>query len=170
MSRLPAALAVFVCLVATTTSSACDDDDSPTSPDDRLILTAQLRPSNEVPAVTNADSSGVGMVTVTLNLTGSGGPTADFHVELAGFANGTVVNASHIHQAVAGVNGPVVVDLGLTAGQTVLANGSTTIVRNGIPVSQAIAQGLASNTSGFYFNVHTALTPSGAVRGQLSRQ
>lgn len=169
MSRWTTAVAVVFCLVL---ASACGD--SPTSPDDRVILTAQLRPANEVPAVTNADSTGAGTVTVTLSLTRSAGTitaaTADFHVTLAGFANGTVVNASHIHNGAAGSNGPVIVDLGLTPGQTVLATGSTTVIRNAITVSPTVAQNILSNPSGFYVNVHTALTPSGAVRGQLSGQ
>jgi hypothetical protein len=31
------------------------------------------------------------------------------------------------------------------------------------------AAGIIANPAGFYFNVHTALNPGGAVRGQLSR-
>jgi hypothetical protein len=37
-------------------------------------------------------------------------------------------------------------------------------------VSQADAQAIISNPSGYYFNIHTALTPGGAIRGQLVKQ
>jgi hypothetical protein len=33
-----------------------------------------------------------------------------------------------------------------------------------------LAQQIIDNPAGYYFNVHTALNPGGAVRGQLVRQ
>ena len=49
--------------------------------------------------------------------------TATFVVNLSGFPAGTPINISHIHAAPAGVNGGVVVNSGITAGQNVLTNG-----------------------------------------------
>jgi hypothetical protein len=39
-----------------------------------------------------------------------------------------------------------------------------------VAVSQADAQAIINNPAGYYFNVHTALTPGGAIRGQLVKQ
>ena len=37
-------------------------------------------------------------------------------------------------------------------------------------LSQDQAQQIVANPAGFYFNVHTNANPTGAVRGQLTRQ
>jgi hypothetical protein len=130
-------------------------------------------PSNEVPAITNADTTATGTVTITLNLTkdASGtitAATADFQVTVSGFpANSTLVGA-HIHTGAAGANGAVVVSLGLSAGASVpLADGSGSFSRTGILVDPTLAQAIASTPAAYYFNVHTVLNPSGAARGQL---
>lgn len=172
MSRLVPALALFVCFAF---GAACDDDDSPTSPGNTVTLTATLSPANEVPPVTNADASASGMVTVTLNLTrNSAGTitaaTADFNASVTGFSPTTTITGAHIHSGAAGVAGSVVVDTGITSGQVTLSAGAGSFTRNGISVTPDVAQNLINSTSSFYFNVHTALTPTGAVRGQLSRQ
>jgi len=170
MSKMAPAIALLVCFA----TIGCDDN--PTSPDDDddFTLTAQLSPANEVPPVTNADASGSGTVTIELDVTrNSAGTitaaTADFDVSLSGFVPGTSVSMAHIHSGAAGVNGPVEVDTGVTVGQVVLANGTGTFSRDGVTVTPEDAQNLVTGTSGFYFNVHTVLTPSGAVRGQLVR-
>lgn len=172
MSRMTAAVAVFACVAA---GSACDDDDSPTSPSNEVRLVAGLSPFNEVPAVSNADASGSGLVTITLNLTrnASGAvtaATADFNVSLTGFPSGTTLTGAHIHPGVSGVNGPVAVSTGIVSGQVVLSGGSGSFSRTGVTVTPATAESLISNPSGFYFNVHSVLTPSGAARGQLQHQ
>jgi hypothetical protein len=63
------------------------------------------------------------------------------------------IAAAHIHQAPAGVNGPVVVDF---MGQ--LAGG---------PKVDADVAAILANPTGWYVNVHNAAHPGGAVRGQL---
>lgn len=171
MSRLTPVIALFVCLAA---GAACDDD-SPTSPSNTATFTATLSPASEVPPVTNADASGSGSATITLNLTRDAAgtitaATADFNATLTGFVANTSVSAAHIHTGAVGVAGPVTVDTGLTAGQLILANGSGTLIRTGVTVTPAVAQSIITSPGGFYLNVHTVLTPSGAVRGQLVRQ
>ena len=37
-------------------------------------------------------------------------------------------------------------------------------------LDQADATNIVANPAGFYFNVHTAINPGGAVRGQLVKQ
>ena len=172
MSRLIAAIAVSVCLVA---AGACDDDDSPTTPGDNVQLIAGLSPFNEVPMVANADTSGSGLVTITVHLTRNASnvitaATADFNVSLTGFPAGTNINAAHIHPGVAGVNGSPAVDTGLTPGQLVLTNGAGNFSKNGVVVTPSVAQNLVTSPSSFYFNVHSGISPAGAARGQLNFQ
>lgn len=159
--------------------AACDDD-NPTGPSNQpVVFTATLLPSNEVPAITNADSTGRGTVTITFNLTrdAAGAITAGtvtFNAPLTTFPAGTVVRAAHIHNGVAGANAGVYIDTGLTAAAAItLTNGSGTLdfqnVSNGTVLPDRL-QAVIDNPSAHYFNVHTNLNTGGAVRGQLARQ
>jgi hypothetical protein len=138
-------------------------------------FTATLSPANEVPAITNADQTGSGSVTVTLNLTkdSAGNITAatgDFTVTLSGFPAGTTLTGAHIHNAAAGTNGSIVVPLPLASGEVSLANGSGTFTKLGVSFSDpAIAQGMLNTPANYYFNVHTTINVGGAARGQLVR-
>jgi hypothetical protein len=137
-------------------------------------FTATLLPSNEVPAITNADQSGSGLATITMNTTKDAAgnitaATADFAVSLTGFPAGTTLTAAHIHPGAAGINGSPAVNLALTAGEISLANGSQTFSKLGIVVDPALAQTIITNPAGYYFNVHTPLNGGGAARGQLLR-
>ena len=76
---------------------------------------------------------------------------------------GSPINNYHIHEAPAGVNGPVVVDI-IGLGGT-FNNGTLT---GTFPVNSAVGQRLLQNPSGFYVNVHTVQFPGGAIRGQLA--
>jgi hypothetical protein len=149
-----------------------DNPATPTAAPDPKF-TATLLPSNEVPAVTNADASGSGTVTITMhntkdasgNITAS---TADFTFNLTGFPAGTVLTAAHIHPGAAGSNGNPVWNLALVSGANVLTNGSGTVTVNGVtPTDIAVAQQILNNPAGFYFNVHTTINTGGAARGQL---
>jgi len=155
---------------------ACDDD-NPAAPSDpsSFTLTANLTPGNEVPPVTNADASGSGTVTIALAVTRDAanaitGGTANFTVNLTGFPANTTLTGAHIHPGAAGVNGSVAVNTGLANGEVVLANGAGSFTKNGVTLDATNANALVSGASGFYFNVHTTLNPSGAVRGQLALQ
>jgi hypothetical protein len=70
-----------------------------------------------------------------------------------------------------GVNGPIVVDSGLSPANPVpLSNGAGAYTRENLATSNAIAQEILGNPAGFYFNVHSALSPGGVCRGQLVPQ
>ena len=170
MSYRLASLALVMGLVA----AGCSDSPTTPTPPAAPQFTSTLLPSNEVPAVTNADSAGRGTVTVTLNTTKDAAgnitaATANFQVTLSGFPANTTLTGAHIHQAAAGANAGVVVNTGLTNGEIVLSTGSGNFAKNTITVDPAVAQGLINNPPGFYFNVHTTLNTGGAVRGQLTR-
>jgi hypothetical protein len=173
------AMAVCALLVAV----SCGD--GPTSPapgtpqPTQVNFTAALSSQNEVPPITNADSPARGEARIQMNLTrdSAGAITAaswNMVYDVTGFPAGTLIVASHIHEAAPGVNGQVRVDTGLTAATGVLLQSgaqSNLTYPNKSPQTDSvgIAQRILDNPNGFYFNVHTQLNPGGAVRGPLVR-
>ena len=130
--RFPA----FVLLIGlAVTAFACSDNETTTpTPAADPKFTSTLLPANEVPAITNADASGSGTMTMQMtntkdaagNITAS---KADFTVTLTGFPAGTTLTGAHIHPGAAGATGGVIWSLGLTTGEFVLANGATTFTK-----------------------------------------
>jgi hypothetical protein len=171
MNRLAFLLAAVVLF-----TPACDDDD-PLDPSVLLPLrfTADLSASNEVPPVVNADTNATGTMTVTITVTrdSSNNITAvsstDFVVNMAGFPAGTILSGAHIHAAPAGSNATIFIDTGLTNGELTLGTGTGSFAKSPTNVSVEMANALVANSAGHYFNVHTRLTPGGAIRGQLVR-
>jgi hypothetical protein len=167
--------------LALTTVVACDDDEngpngpSPTGP---IVFVSQLSAANEVPPVTNAESTARGSVTVTVNAprdsagnpTGAG--TASFAIQLNSFpASSTAAIAAHIHPGPAGQNNGFIVNLNVSAAAPIVMNGGAANVTIGnISITQTQLTDIMANPANFYFNVHTPANPGGAVRGQLSRQ
>jgi len=165
--------------VALAIASACGSSKSPTSASsaNQVKFLAALSPANEVPAITNAEASGTGNATITLNLTRdtAGNITAasaDFLVTLSNFPANTTLTAAHIHPGAAGTNGSALVNLGLTSGEIVLTNGTGTFTKTGITsnLDPARAQDIINNPSQYYFNVHSTLNGGGFARGQLVKQ
>jgi len=156
---------------------ACDDD-SPTGPSNSgpIVFTAELRASNEVPAVSNAESNGQGTATITFsvprdgsgNVTGEG--TWNVQAVISGLTNDSFIRLAHIHTGAAGVGGPIFVDTRLTpANQIPTPGGAATINFEGVQITQSAAQAVLNNPAGYYFNMHSPLNPGGVVRGQLVR-
>lgn len=166
---------VIVLVILAAGVAACDKN-STTSPssDNRAVFTAQLLPSNEVPAVTSDQASGSGNVAITLNLTrDSAGTitaaTADFSATFSGFPAGTALTGAHVHPGAAGTNGGVVISTGITAGEITMPSGSGSLNKTGITVSVDTATKIVDSPSNYYFNAHSAKHPGGVVRGQLIR-
>lgn len=169
-------------LIALVLASALSCDDSPTSPSDpnTARFTAILLPSNEVPAVTNADATASGTMEMTMRVTRDAannvtGATYDFTLHMTGFPSDTVLTGAHIHNAGPNVNAGIVVPVPLAPTDT-LTNGQGTITKTGLVgtstatlTAAAIAQGIFNNPGGNYFNIHTSRNPGGAIRGQLVR-
>src|SRR5688572_14378669 len=143
-------------------------DDSPTSPSDPNVakFTAILLPSNEVPPIANADVSASGTMQLTMTVTRDAannitGATYDFVVNMTGFPANTTLTGAHIHNAGAGVNTGVVVGLPLTATDTAVTTGQSTITKTGLSSTSTtvtpanVAAGIFNNPAGNYFNVHT---------------
>ena len=122
---------------------------------DGQTLGAVLTGAAEVPPNTNP---GFGNATVVFD---AGHENIDVTITVSNL--GSPINNFHIHEAPAGTNGPVVVDL-IGLGGT-FVNGTMT---GTFPVAAGVAQRMLQNPANFYVNVHTVALPGGAVRGQLS--
>jgi hypothetical protein len=165
------AFVVALCLL--TIVAGCDD--SPTNPSANApTFTMALTTANEVPPVTNAEAGASGNVTIRLNITRDAAntitaATVDFTVTLTGFQTSTTITAAHIHEAAAGVNGPIRVNTGV-ASDVPLVAGAGSFTRNAVNVTDlTIIQRILDNPSAFYFNVHSTLNPGGVIRAQLVR-
>jgi hypothetical protein len=170
-------LAIAACLVAAGCGSDSPSSPSTTNPT-TIVFTAQLRPSNEVPPVSNAESTGTGDVTITMNLTRTStgaiqSGTVDFRFNLTGFPAGTTVTLGHIHPGAAGANGSPLINIGLSAAAPlVLVNGSGSYEVKGVTAGAdaATLQSIIDTPANFYFNVHSTTNPGGVARGQLVKQ
>ncbi len=112
---------------------------------------ADLQGANEVP--NHGDLHGSGRLRATINLnTGS----VCVRILVTGIDTPT---AAHIHEAPAGVAGPVVVTLPTPTVGT-LSGGC-------VDVGPVLANEIAADPDEYYANVHNAHFPGGALRGQL---
>ena len=169
-------------LMMALTLAGCDDD-SPTQPADPnvVVFRAQLSAANEVPPITNAEQNARGDVTITMRVQRDGsnnitGATFDFVVNLNSFPAGSTWTLAHIHEGAPGIAGGVRVDTGLTPATAIaMTNGTVSNQRfTGIQFGPAQRadfathiQQLMVNPNGYYFNGHTTVNGSGAVRGPL---
>ena len=157
--------------------TACGSNNStPTTPTNQpTVFTLQLKPSNEVPAVTNAEAnaSGTAVITITTVKDAAGNVTSgtiNFNVTMTGFPAGSSAIMAHIHgpNSSPTSTASVFVSTGLSPGTAIAmpnGSGSFNLTPDGVTADQ-INQILA-NPAGFYFNVHSALNPGGVMRAQL---
>lgn len=115
-------------------------------------FTTSLNGASEAPGP--GDPNGSGSATIRVN---PGQAEVCFTISVSNIAPAT---AAHIHEAPAGVAGPVVVQL--TAPTSGTSQGCTTVTRE-------FAKELMRTPGDYYVNVHNAEFPAGAVRGQLGR-
>ena len=117
----------------------------------RKLMTS-LNGAMEVPGPGDVD--GTGRFSATVN---PGQTKVCYTLSVARVATATM---AHIHRGAAGVSGPVVVVLKAPA------TGKSSACAK---VTRDLAKELISNPEGFYVNVHNAIYPAGAVRGQLTK-
>lgn len=115
-----------------------------------VVTIDALAAGQEVPATA---STGSGAVAATVNTTSG---TAEFHINALGVDDAI---AAHIHQAYAGVNGPIAI--GLNQNATGPGHWSASAV------TLTADQLTALRGGALYANVHTPALPAGAIRGQL---
>ncbi|MCG3159175.1 MAG: hypothetical protein JMDDDDMK_00161 [Acidobacteria bacterium] len=138
------------------------------------MTTAQEKdPSAPLPA----NASGTGTITIkpvrnpTTGQIISGTVTFTVQYDLPA---GSVINGLHIHKGVAGDNGSVVINTGLSGANTVTTATGKGTLNFEVQITAANANGLialrelVTNPPGFYVNLHTSANSSGVIRGQLT--
>ena len=161
--------------VAPTTAPTATPTPAPT-PQLKYTFSADLKTTNEVPAIANAEASCTGKGTFTLDTVKDAtgkitAATAGFNLTVTGCPADTKLTLFHIHQAAAGANGGVkVTGKGDAANPIALATGATTapIVVSNVTVDPVLANDIITGPAGFYFNVHSTVNGGGVVRGQLT--
>jgi uncharacterized protein (TIGR03437 family) len=139
---------------------------------DRMDYQVTLTPDQEVPPVTGFNGQVPSRVTAYTLRKSDGTVSAGAVIfdENVRFPSGTQVAATHIHDGVAGANGPVIIDSGLRSSPLLVRDGTGNIYRL---VTVADTAGLstlnsmASTPWKQYLNIHTADHPGGAARSQL---
>ena len=106
---------------------------------------------------TQADTNGSGTARVTIN---PGQQRVCWDIDVA---NLDPLTAAHIHRGGTTQTGAPVVAF-FNPGQPVVLDGCTTA-----RVDRALLMELIQNPQRFYVNVHTAVYPGGAIRGQLGK-
>jgi len=114
-------------------------------------LVADLAGANEVPGA--GDPDGSGFAKIRLN---HGRGIVCYEITVSNIAPAT---AAHVHFAVAGVAGPVRIPLAPPT-----TGSSSGCVEN---VDKDLIKAIIQNPENYYVNVHNAIYPAGAVRGQL---
>jgi len=160
---------------APTTAPTATPTPAPT-PQLKYTFLADLKTSNEVPAIADAEASCAGKGTFTLNTTKDAtgaitAATAQFDLTISACPANTEIVLFHIHKAAAGATGSVVIDSGQKATEPiVLTTGATsgTVTKTQTTVKPEDAKAIIDGPSGFYFNVHSKLHGGGVIRGQLA--
>ena len=139
---------------------------------DSVTFSLNATPGAEVPPIADSTASAAALFSLH-SLRDSKGVIAAaisiFDISHS-FPADTAFTGTHIHQAAFGQNGPVLINSGLS-GSLPSASGNGNIYRIGAVTSAAglaAVNALLQDPSGFYFNLHTAVSPGGAVRVQLA--
>ena len=142
---------------------------------DTVVFRAQMRPDNEIPAVAAAGNSAAAAIVVHVTRDDKGNinaATVTLNVDYT-ITSARTFTGLHIHNAPAGLNGPVVIDSGISGTSTISAvAGQGRITRlvnyastdtNGLK----FVTGLLTTPENYYINVHTTVNPAGFMRAQL---
>jgi hypothetical protein len=119
------------------------------------VFTTQLRAANET---TGSTSTATGHTQIKIRNDG----TLEFKTHILN-PNAETFIAGHVHNAPAGVAGPIVVPLftgPATSARHIVQTGSTAI-------AASLASAICAHPENYYVNYHTTAFPGGAIRGQL---
>ncbi len=167
MQRLSAVVLASVLFISCGGSGS-----EPTNNTSTTTYTVSILPANEIPPVANGDQSITGTAVIKITATKEGSTvksaTVDYQVTATGFPAGTTITGAHIHTGGSAVNGGIFHNPGVSSSDMPITGGSGSLTKNGLTLNAADAQAILSSASAFYFNLHTALNPNGAARGQLA--
>jgi hypothetical protein len=143
----------------------------------RLIFRPIMSPALENPPIP-LDAEGAALVEVNVNRDPQTGAitsgTVIFDVDYR-FPSPVTITGLHIHNGAAGVNGPVVIDTGTNSTSTAVLNATRGNIFRVVDINSsntnaiAALNGLFSDPTQYYINMHTTVNPGGVIRGQLSK-
>ncbi|HYR43051.1 MAG TPA: CHRD domain-containing protein, partial [Terriglobia bacterium] len=143
----------------------------------RLIFRPVMSSVFEVPAV-NLDAEGAALVDVQVNRDPQTGAitsgTVIFDVDYR-FPDPVTITGLHIHNGPMGVNAPVVIDTGTNATSTAVTNVTRGNIFRIVEISASNTNGIAAlnglftDPTQYYINMHTTVNPGGVIRGQLAK-
>jgi len=145
----------------------------PTQTPEIYNFVADLKSSNEVPPIADAEASCSGQAKIVLAVITDPAyynvvkGDASFDVTLTGCPATTSIILAHIHAGTAAQNGPVKVDTGLVATQPIAFGTGAKISKMNVSLDPGLADDLIKNPGNYYFNVHSVAHGGGVVRGQL---
>ncbi len=139
-----------------------------------MTFQVPMSPANEVPPITNLEATGQALVTIRALRSEAGAIEAGYAVFDINYRFPGAVDFTglHIHDGLAGANGPVRLDTGITGAASVARATGFGNLTGRVLVTSAL--GLASLNSlvvhpeRHYLNLHTRANPGGAIRGQIA--
>jgi len=140
-----------------------------------ITFRTNMLTSNEVPAITGLDATASGNAYINALRDRTGNVTAarvTFDVNYR-FPAAVTFTGLHIHDAAAGVNGPVTINSGISAGDrsVVSMNGFGNVWRSvNVTGGQALMSlnAILRSPENHYLNLHSTVNAGGAVRAQLA--
>ena len=143
-----------------------------------LIFRPQMSPSQEAPPITGVDAEGAALITVQVNRNDAGVITSGvvtFDVDYR-LPAGSIISGLHIHNGAAGVSGPVVIGTDINGNTRSITSptGRGNVFRvvdvdNANATGMTALNGLFTDPTQYYVNIHTTTNSSGLMRGQLSK-
>src|SRR5437667_8192681 len=143
----------------------------------RLIFRPIMSPAFENPPIP-IDAEGAALIDVQVNRDPQTGAitsgTVIFDVDYR-FPAPVTITGLHIHNGPVGVNAPVVIDTGTNGTSTAVTNVTRGNIFRIVEINSsntagiAALNGLFTDPTQFYINMHTTVSPGGVIRGQLSK-
>src|SRR5262245_27218320 len=142
----------------------------------RLVFRPGMSPAFENPPIA-INAEGAALVEVQVNRDPQTGAitsgTVTFDVDYR-FPSPVTITGLHIHNAPIGVNGSVVIDTGTNGATTAVTNVTRGNIFRIVEINSSNATGIAAlnglftDPTQYYINMHTTANPGGIIRGQLS--
>ena len=143
----------------------------------RLTFRPAMSPTQENPPIVNLNAEGAALIEIEVNRQPNTGTITSgvvtFIVDYR-FPAAVTLTGLHIHNAAGGVNGPVVIGTDINNSTRAITNVTRGTVFRVVDVDSTntagltALEGLMSDPTQYYINIHTTANTGGAMRGQLS--